>query len=97
MTTLSNGMNTFNNIASLAKYVPYIGTAVNIVKNSLNAVRQPFNQALSRVRQIDAKIYPWKDRCDRGVGYCEQGETSPKLKRAKFFDHFSHWKLSAVC
>lgn len=83
MQTLSNGMNTFNAVAGIAKYVPYIGTAVNIVKNTLTAIRTPFNQALARVKTIDAKIWPYKARCDTGVEHCETGEQTNKSAAQK--------------
>ena len=74
MKKVRDGMNTFNNVLSIAKYVPGIGSAVTVVKNTLNAVRPTFDAAYNKVRAIDAKIYPYKDKCDRGVEHCETGE-----------------------
>jgi len=97
MQTLSNGMNTFNAVAGIAKYVPYIGTAVNIVKNTLTAIRTPFNQALARVKTIDAKIWPYKARCDTGVEHCETAITYMGFLQTACADGRSHLGTTRSC
>lgn len=74
MIRVRNGMDHFNRVLMLAKYVPYIGTAVNIVSNTLKAVRPTFNRACDRVTSIDRKIYQYKAKCDRGVDQCDKGK-----------------------
>ena len=67
-------MNTFNRVLGLAKYIPKVGIAVKIVQNTIKAARPAFDRAYNKVKAIDARIYRHKDKCDRGVEYCNRGK-----------------------
>ena len=57
MEALEDGMDTFNSILSIAKYVPGIGSAVSTVQSTLYTIRPTFNTALSRVQTVGDKIF----------------------------------------
>lgn len=74
MAKINSGFNALSSVTKLAKYIPKVGTAVNVLNNALRSARPPFNRAYSRVKAIDAKVYPFKRRADQGVGATDRGK-----------------------
>lgn len=72
MDKINTGFNTFSVVLGIVKYAPGIGTAVNAMKVTIDALRPNFNTAHSRVKQIDDKVWPWKSRVDNGITVCDK-------------------------
>lgn len=73
MKDISDGLASFNRLASIAKYVPGVGQAVTVLKTTINAATPAFKAAYSTVQKVEKKLAPLKSKCNRGVTTCDKG------------------------
>ena len=74
MELLDDGIDTFNNVVSIAKYAPGIGSVATVVKTALTAARSTFDSALDRVRTVKDKVGPMSYVAEAGIVTCTTGK-----------------------